>query len=97
MAVTPVTKPTLLVCHVDEKMASLHPCAKANKALKKSGIDFDKVVHAQGQPFGIGVEGKRPDLKELSGQEKLPVLQLPDGSAIAGSGEIIKWAKAQSG
>jgi glutathione S-transferase len=29
----------------------------------------------------------------MSGQEKLPVLRLPDGSTVNGSGEIIAWAK----
>ncbi|MEA2346468.1 MAG: hypothetical protein QOG62_255 [Thermoleophilaceae bacterium] len=94
MTVAPVTKPTLLVCSVDEKAPLLHPCAKANKALKKAGVDFDKRVYDQGKPFGRGTEGTRPELKELSGQEMLPVLQLPDGSTVAGGGEIIKWAKA---
>jgi glutathione S-transferase len=94
MAIGPVTKPTLYVCHVDTKMPLLHPCAKAHKALTKAGVDHDKIIFGQGQPFGIGAN--RPDLKELSGQEKLPVLQLPDGEVIAGSGKIVSWAKAQS-
>jgi glutathione S-transferase len=96
MAIGPVTKPTLYVCHVDTKLPLLHPCAKAHKALSKAGVDHDKIIHAQGQPFGIGADGKRPDLKELSGQEKLPVLQLPGGEVIAGTGKIIGWAKAQA-
>jgi hypothetical protein len=37
---------------------------------------------------------RRPELKKLSGQEKLPVLQLPDGSTVNGSGEIIAWARS---
>ena len=32
----------------------------------------------------------------MSGQEKLPVLQLADGSTVNGSGEIIAWAKANA-
>lgn len=95
MSIEPVTKPTLLVCHVDERGGRLHPCARANAALAKAGIDYDKRVYGQGRPFGIGAS--RPELKELSGQEKLPVLQLPDGKAIAGSKPISQWAEAQAG
>jgi glutathione S-transferase len=36
--------------------------------------------------------GRRPQLKEISGQEKLPVLVLADGTVISGSGKIIEWA-----
>ena len=39
--------------------------------------------------------GRRPELKEISGQEKLPVLALPDGTTVSGSGEIVEWAKGQ--
>ena len=95
MAIAPVTKPTLLVCHVDEKAPLLHPCAKANRALTSAGVDFDKKVYDQGKPFGRGTEGTRPDLKELSGQEMLPVLQLPDGTTITGGKSIVDWAKSQ--
>lgn len=84
---------TLHVCHIGEKMAALHPCAKASKALKNNGHDIEVKVYGKGKPFGIGTDGTRPDLKELSGQEKLPVLELADGTAISGSGNIISWAK----
>lgn len=86
--------PTLYVCHVD-KIPKLHPCAKADAALTQAGVRHEKVVYGKGQPFGIGVEGKRPDLKEVSGQEKLPVLVLPGGEAISGSKAIAAWAKRQ--
>ena len=91
-----VTTPTLYVCHIDEGMPLIHPCAKAHKALNKAGVDHDKVVYGQGKPFGRGTEGTRPDLLEVSGQEKLPVLVLPGGEAIAGSKPIIQWAKTQA-
>lgn len=90
-----VSKPTLCVCHIDEGMPLVHPCAKANKALVKAGVDHQKVVYGQGQPFGRGTEGTRPDLKEISGQEKLPVLQLPGGETVVGGKPIAKWAKSK--
>lgn len=91
-----VTVPTLYVCHVDGKLPSLHPCAKSDKALTDAGVGHDKVVYGKGQPFGIGVKGKRPDLEAASGQEKLPVLVLPGGEAVNGSKAIIGWAKANA-
>lgn len=84
---------TLHVCHMGEKMPALHPCGKAAKALKGNGHDVEVTVYGKGKPFGIGVGGTRPELKEISGQEKLPVLELADGTVIAGSGKIVKWAK----
>jgi glutathione S-transferase len=37
---------------------------------------------------------RRREIKALSGQEKLPVLRLPDGSTVNGSANIIAWARA---
>jgi glutathione S-transferase len=51
------------------------------------------MTSARGIPFGLFTTGRRPELKKLSGQEKLPVLQLADGSTINGSGNIIAWAR----
>lgn len=51
------------------------------------------MIAARGIPFGLFTTGRRPELKAMSGQEKLPVLRLPDGTTINGSGEIIAWAK----
>lgn len=91
-----VTVPTLYVCHVD-KIPSLHPCAKADAALTDAGVQHEKVVYGTGQPFGIGVRGKRPDLEAVSGQEKLPVLVLPGGETVNGSKAITGWAKTNAG
>ena len=46
----------------------------------------------RGHLFGLFTTGRRPELKALSGQEKLPVLQLPDGTTVNGSANIIAWA-----
>jgi glutathione S-transferase len=86
-------KLTLLVCHIDDGGPPPHACKRAQRALRAEGHDFDKVVYARGIPFGLFTTGRRPELKKLSGQEKLPVLQLPDGSTISGSAEIIAWAR----
>jgi glutathione S-transferase len=62
------------------------------EALRENGHDFEKIVYGKGRPFGLFTTGRRPELKQMSGQEKLPVLQLPDGSTISGSANMIAWA-----
>jgi glutathione S-transferase len=85
-------KLTLFVCNIDDGGPPPHACKRAQRALREAGHDFDKVIAARGIPFGLFTTGRRPELKEMSGQEKLPVLRLPDGSTVNGSAEIITWA-----
>jgi len=86
-------KLTLHVCSLDDGGPKIHPCRRASEALEAAGIDFDRKVFDKNRPFGLFTKGKRPDLKKLSGQEKLPVLELPDGSTISPHSKIVKWAK----
>jgi glutathione S-transferase len=87
----------LYVCHVKDLVpAAVHPCKKAADELRAAGHEFEKVVYGKGHPFGLFTDGHRPELKALSGQEKLPVLALADGSVVSGSGEIVAWAKANA-
>jgi hypothetical protein len=85
---------TLYVCHIDDGGPPPHACKRAQRALRDSGHDFEKVVFGKGIPFGLFTRGRRPALKAMSGQEKLPVLRFPDGTTINGSSEIIAWARA---
>jgi glutathione S-transferase len=87
---------TLYVCNIDDGGPPPHACKRAQRALRDAGHDFDKVIAARGIPFGLFTSGRRPELKKLSGQEKLPVLQLADGSTVNGSGQIIAWARANA-
>ncbi len=87
---------TLYVCHIDDGGPPPHACRRAQRALRKAGHDFEKVVFGKGRPFGLFTKGRRPELKAMSGQEQLPVLKLTDGSTVSGSARIIAWAKANS-
>jgi glutathione S-transferase len=87
---------TLYVCHIDDGGPPPHACKRTQRALRAAGHDFDKVIAARGIPFGLFTTGRRPALKKLSGQEKLPVLQLTDGSTVSGSATIIEWARTHS-
>jgi glutathione S-transferase len=88
--------PVLHVCHVDEAGPKIHACRRAHDALDAAGVAHDKVVSGRNRPLGLFTGGRRPELKKLSGQEKLPVLELPDGSTVNGSAAIIDWAKAHA-
>ncbi len=87
---------TLYVCHIDNGGPPPHACRRAQRALADAGHRFDKVVFGRGIPFGLFTKGRRPKLKELSGQEQLPVLMLADGSTVNGSKQIIAWARANA-
>ncbi len=89
-------KLTLYVCHIDEGGPPPHACKRAQRALRAAGHDFDKVIFARGRPFGLFTKGRRPELKAMSGQEQLPVLQLPDGSTVNRAASIIAWAEANA-
>lgn len=89
-------KPTLFVCHIDDGGPPPHACKRAQRALRAAGVEFDKVIAGRGIPFGLFTTGRRPELKRLSGQEKLPVLALADGSTVNGSAEIIAWARRRA-
>ncbi len=89
-------KLTLNVCHIDDGGPSPHACRRAQRALREAGHDFEKVIYDKGRPFGLFTKGRRPELKQMSGQEMLPVLQLPDGSTVNGGSNIVAWAKANA-
>ncbi len=86
-------KMTLYVCHIDDGGPQPHACKRAQRALRAEGHDFEKVIFGKGIPFGLFTKGRRPELKKLSGQEKLPVLELQDGTTITGSANIVAWAR----
>jgi glutathione S-transferase len=89
-------KLTLYVCNIDDGGPPPHACKRTQRALRSAGHGFDKVIAARGIPFGLFTTGRRPQLKRLSGQEKLPVLALGDGTTISGSANIIAWARTHA-
>jgi glutathione S-transferase len=84
---------TLHVCHVGSGGPKLHACRKAHDALDAAGHSHETNVFDKNRPFGLFTSGKRPELKRMTGQEKLPVLELDDGTMITGSGDIVSWAE----
>jgi glutathione S-transferase len=89
------SKPTLYVCHGDDAGPRVHPCRRAQEALREAGIPYEKVIAAHGSPIPFLRKGSRQELKEATGDSKLPALKLPDGTVLTHSKAILAWVKQQ--
>jgi hypothetical protein len=89
----------LYVCHGTFKNAPRpggHPCGNAYHALKDAGHD-PNVVKVRGWallPEILNQTAGRRRVKELTGNNWVPTLELDDGTVVDGSQEIVAWAKA---
>jgi glutathione S-transferase len=90
-------RPTLYVCHGDEGGPKMHPCRRVQEALKERGIEYDKVVAGHGNPIPFLRKGSREELRQATGETKLPAMKLPDGTVITHSRAILAWARQQRG
>ena len=73
-----------------------HPCGRAARALDEAGHDYEmqKVKGGIGMPWTWRSRAEdRATVERLSGQRAVPILVLDDGEVIAGSGEIVEWAR----
>ena len=87
MAETPI----LYVCHGDDGGPPIHPCRRVQEAFRAAGIDYEKVIAAQGHPIPFLRKGSRDALRKATGDTKLPALELPDGTIITHSRAIRAW------
>ena len=83
--------PTLYVCHGDDGGPRTHPCRRVQEALRAAGIEYEKVIAAHGNPIPFLRKGSREDLRQATGDTKLPALKLPDGTVITHSKKILGW------
>lgn len=88
--------PTLYVCHGDDGGPRLHPCRRVQHALRGAGIAYDKVVAAHGNPIPFLRKGSREELRQATGDTKLPALKLSDGRVLTHSRSILSWIDEQS-
>jgi len=73
-----------------------HPCGKAAKALDDAGHSYELRQVRGGiiRPWTWPTRTRdRAEVERLSGQRAVPILVLDSGDAIAGSGNIARWAK----
>lgn len=85
--------PTLFVCHGDDGGPRIHPCRRVQEALRAAGIEYDKVIAAQGSPIPFLRKGSRDELRAATGDTKLPALKLADGTVITHSKAILAWVE----
>ncbi len=86
-------KPTLYVCHGDDQGPRIHPCRRVQEAMREAGIEYDKVIAGHGNPIPFLRKGSRDELKQVTGDEKLPALKLENGTVLTHSREILGWVK----
>ena len=53
-----------------------HPCWRVQKALDEAGVEYEVVKHPSFR------RGKRTAYIELTGQDRLPAIELEDGTVI---------------
>jgi glutathione S-transferase len=87
--------PTLFVCHGDDGGPRMHPCRRVQEALHAADIEYEKMVAAHGSPIPFLRKGSREELREATGQTKLPALKLADGTVITPSRAILSWIGEQ--
>ena len=87
--------PTLFVCHGDDGGVRIHPCRRVQEALRGAGIEYHKVIAAHGNPIPFLRKGSREELREATGDTKLPALKLPDGTVLTQSRAILSWVEQQ--
>ncbi len=73
-----------------------HPCGRAAKALDDAGHSYELKTVKGGtlKLWTLPARSRdRAEIERLSGQRAVPILVLDDGAVIAGSGEIVSWAR----
>jgi hypothetical protein len=88
----------LYTCGQRDKHASLgHACGRAATALDDAGYEYE-IKEMPGYRMAPWTWGERRsgrgEVKELTGDIKVPVLLLDEGGTVAGSGKIVEWAKS---
>ena len=69
-----------------------HPCGVAAQALDRAGHTYTVKTVGGFKNVPFSRRGKRGEIRELTGQEDVPVLVLDNGATINGSGTIVEWA-----
>lgn len=87
--------PTLYVCHGDASGPRFHPCGRVQQALRDAGIEYEKVIAGHGHPIPFLRKGSREEVRQATGDTKLPALRLSDGTVLAHSRAIVDWATRQ--
>jgi hypothetical protein len=71
-----------------------HPCANAHRALEDAGWNPEVKKTYGWAVLGDALNPTRKPVRELTGENWVPVLVTDDGETIQGSQKIVDWAKA---
>ena len=77
-----------------------HPCGRAAKALDDAGLTYDRreVKGGSLKFWTWPARGRdRAEVEQLSGQRAVPILVLDDGEVVAGTEQIVRWARGHAG
>jgi hypothetical protein len=80
------------------RRAERHPCGVAHEALKEAGYNPD-VVRCYGWtelPAVFNLTPGRRKVKQLTGENMVPVLVTDDAEIVTGSSEIVAWARRRA-
>ena len=83
----------LYVCYGTFGSARGHPCASAYEALADAGHE-PEVVRTYGCYGTDRLFSRRRRVKRMTGNYKVPTLELDDGTVIDDSSNIVAWAGA---
>jgi len=74
-----------------------HACGKAINALDEAGHSYELEVVPGYRllPWTRGGDARK-EIRELTGQDNVPVLLLDGGSTVVGSGDIKRWASERT-
>ncbi len=89
-------RPILYVCRGDDGGPGIHPCRRVQESLRAAGIEYEKVIAADGSPFPFRRKESRDDLRAATGDAKLPALKLADGRVLTHSRAILRWVREQT-
>jgi hypothetical protein len=82
----------LYVCYGTFGPVERHPCARAHHALEAAG-HTPSIRKTYGCYGTDAVFRGRREVKQLTGNFKVPTLVLNDGTVIDGSQDIVAWAR----
>lgn len=71
-----------------------HPCANAHRALQEAGHDPEVEKVYGYAPLPDFLNPRRAKIRELTGNNWVPLLVADDGELVQGSDKIAAWAAA---
>ena len=73
-----------------------HPCGVAAKALDDAGYEYELKVVGGFRSVPFSRRGKREEIRELTGQDDVPVLVTDHDEVVTGTAQIVDWARTHA-